>query len=97
MTAYFAVGDLNKAWNLVTRDYDSAMKFATKSYLYETAEQVAAEIVKKHGLSAILPTFMEDSYKTPTKFTSADEIRWMCKLKKEVLHDNVRWTRIVPI
>jgi hypothetical protein len=32
---------------------------------------------------------MDDSYKTPTKFTSADEIRQMCKLKKEDLHDKV--------
>jgi hypothetical protein len=24
LTAYFAVGNLNKAWNIVTRDYDSA-------------------------------------------------------------------------
>jgi hypothetical protein len=51
---------------------------------------VAAEIVKKHGLSDKFLTFKDDSYKTPTKFTSANEIRWMCKLKKEVLHDKVR-------
>ena len=50
---------------------------------------MAAEIVKKHGLSAKFLTFMDDSYKTPTKFTSANEIRRMCKLKKEVLHDKV--------
>ena len=51
---------------------------------------MAAEIVKKHGLSAKFLTFTDDSYKTPTKFTSANEIRQMCKLKKEVLHDKVR-------
>jgi hypothetical protein len=66
------------------------MKLATKSNDYETVERVAAEIVMKHGLSAKFPTFTEDSYKTPTKFTSADEIRRMCKLKKEVLDDKVR-------
>ena len=63
---------------------------ATKSYDYESAVGFAAEYIKKHGLSANFPTFTEDSYKTPTKFTSADEIRRMCKLKKEVLHDKVR-------
>jgi hypothetical protein len=89
LTAYFAVGDLNKAWNLAICDYDSAMMIATKSYDYESAVGFAAEYIKKHGLSANFPTFTEESYKTPTQFTSADEIFWMCKLSIEDLHAKV--------
>jgi hypothetical protein len=44
------------------------------------------ELKDKHDLSANFPTFTEDSYKTPTQFTSANEIRWMCMLPKDDLH-----------
>jgi hypothetical protein len=90
LTDNFAVGNPNKARNLVTSDYDSTMKFATKSYAYETAEGLAAEIVKKNGLSANFPRFNKESYETLTKFTSADEIHRMCKLSIEDLHAEVR-------
>ena len=90
LTDNFAVGNPNKARNLVTSDYDSTMKFATKSYGYETAEGLAAEIVKKNGLSANFPRFNKESYETLTKFTSADEIHRMCKLSIEDLHAEVR-------
>ena len=89
LTDYFAVDDLNKARNLVTSDYDSTMKFATKSYGYETAKKMAAELKEKHGLSANFPRFNKESYETPTKFTSADEIHWMCKLSIDDLHAEV--------
>ncbi len=36
------------------------------------------------------PTFTEDSYKNPTQFTSANEIRQMCMLSKEDLHAEVQ-------
>jgi hypothetical protein len=89
LTPYFAVGDPNKARNLVTRDYDSAMMIMEMSYDYESAKKLAAELKEKHDLSGKFPTFTEDSYKTPTKFTSANEIHWMCKLSKEDLHAEV--------
>ena len=48
-----------------------------KSYDYETAKKLAAELKVKHDLS-------EDSYKTPTKFTSANEIHRMCMLPRDL-------------
>jgi hypothetical protein len=74
---YFAVGNRSKARNLVIYDYDSAMKIMAKSYDYETAKKLAAELKVKHDLS-------EDSYKTPTKFTSANEIHRMCMLPRDL-------------
>ena len=82
LTSYFAVGNQSKARNLVIDDYDSAMMTMATSYDYETAKKLAAELRDKHDLSSNFPTFTEDSYKTPTKFTTADEIRQMCKLKR---------------
>ncbi len=90
LTFYFADGNPSKARNLVIRDYDSATKIMAKSYDYETAKKLAVELKDKHDLSANFPTFMEDSYKTPTKFTSANEIRWMCMLPRDDLHAEVR-------
>ena len=89
LTPYFAVGDPNKARNLVTRDYDSAMMIMETSYDYESAKKMAAELKEKYCLSGKFPTFKEDSYKTPTKFPSANEIHWMCKLSKEDLNAEV--------
>ena len=90
LTSYFAVGNQSKARNLVIRDYDSAMKIMATSYDYETAKKLAAELKDKHDLSANFPTFTEDSYKTPTKFTSANEIHRMCMLSRDDLHAEVR-------
>ena len=70
-------------------DYDSAMKIIAKSYDYETAKKLAAELKEKHNLSANFLTFTEDSYKTPTQFTSANEIHRMCMLHKDDLHVEV--------
>jgi hypothetical protein len=50
---------------------------------------LAAELKDKHDLSANFPTFTEDSYKNPTQFTSANEIRWMCMLPMDDLHAKV--------
>ena len=91
LTSYFAVGNQSKARNLVIDDYDSAMMIMAKSYDYETAKNLAAELKEKHDLSANFPTFTEDSYKTPTEFTSANEIHRMCMLSQEDLQ------RIAPI
>jgi hypothetical protein len=66
------------------------MKIMAKSYDYETAKEMAAALVVKHDLSANFPTFTEDSYKTPTEFTSANEIHRMCMLSQEDLHVEVR-------
>ena len=91
LTSYFAVGNPSKAQNLVICDYErSAMKIMAKSYDYETAKKLAAELKDKHDLSADFPTFTEDSYKTPTKFTNADEIHWMCMLPRDDLHAEVQ-------
>ena len=90
LTSYFAVGNQSKARNLVIRDYDSAMKIMAKSYDYETAKKLAAELRDKHDLSSNFPTFTEDSYKNPTQFTSANEIHWMCMLTRDDLHAEVR-------
>jgi len=90
LTSYFAVGKRSKARNLVIRDYDSAMQIMAKSYDYETAKKLAAELKDKHDLSANFPTFTKDSYKNPTKFTSANEIHRMCKLHKDDLHTEVQ-------
>ena len=89
LTSYFAVGNPSKARNLVIRDYDSAMMIMAKRYDNETAKKLAATLVDKHDLFANFPTFTEDSYKNPTKFTSANEIRQMCMLSKEDLHAEV--------
>jgi hypothetical protein len=69
-------------------DYDSAMKIIAKSYDYETAKKLAAELKDKHDLSANFPTFTED--KNPTKFTSANEIHRICMLPRDDLHAKVR-------
>jgi hypothetical protein len=91
LTPYFAVGDPNKGRrNLNTRDYDSAMMIMETGYDYESVKKLAAELKEKYGLSGKFPTFTEDSYKTPTKLISANEIHRMCKLSKEDLHDEVR-------
>ena len=90
LTSYFAVGNPSKARNLVVRDYDSAMKIMAKSDDYETAKKLAVELKDKNDLTANFPTFTEDSYKTPTKFTSANEIHRMCKLHKDDLHTEVQ-------
>jgi hypothetical protein len=98
--AYFAVGDLNKAWNLAICDYDSAMMIATKSYDYESAVGFAAEYIKKHGLSANFPTFTEDSYKTPTKYSPVQMRFFGCAsfpLKICMPRFMTSWMRIVPI
>ncbi len=90
LTSYFAVGNPSKARNLVICDYDSAMKIMAKSYDYETAKKLAEELRVKHDLSANFPTFTEDSYKTPTQFTSANEIHRMCLISIEDLHAKVQ-------
>jgi len=89
LTSYFAVRNSSKARNLVIRDYDSVMMIMAKSYDYETAKNLAAELKDKHGLSANFSTFTEDSYKTPTQFTSANEIHRMCMLPRDDLHAEV--------
>ena len=48
LTSYFAVGNQSKARILVIRDYDSAMMIMAKSYDYETAKKLAAELKDKH-------------------------------------------------
>jgi hypothetical protein len=90
LTSYIAVGNQSKARILVIRDYDSTMMIMAKSYDYETAKKLAAELKDKHNLSGNFPTFTEDSYKTPTQFTSANEIHRMCMLSIEDLHAEVR-------
>jgi hypothetical protein len=90
LTSYFAVGNQSKARNLVIRDYDSAMKIMATSYDYETEKKLAMELRVKYDLSTNFPTFTDDSYKTPTQFTSANEIHWMCMLPKDDLHAEVR-------
>jgi hypothetical protein len=90
LTSYFAVGNRSKARNLVIQDYDSAMMTMATSYEYETAKKLAAELKDKHDLSGNFPTFTEDSYKTPTQFTSANEIHRMCMLPRDDLHAEVR-------
>jgi hypothetical protein len=90
LTSYFAVGNRSKARNLVIRDYDSAMMIMAKSYDYETAKKLAAELKDKHDLSTNFPTFTENSYKNPTKYTSLNEIHWMCMLPRDELHAEVR-------
>jgi hypothetical protein len=89
LTSYFAVCNLSKARNLVIHDYDSAMKIMAKSYDYETAKKLAAELKDQHDFSVNFPTFTEDSYKNPTKFTSANEIHCMCMLPRDDLHAKV--------
>jgi hypothetical protein len=69
--------------------YDSAMMTIATSYDYETAKELAAKLKDKHDLSVHFPTFTEDSYKNPTQFTSANEIRRMCMLPKDDLHAEV--------
>ena len=90
LTSYIAVGNQSKARNLVIRDYDSVMMIMAKSYDYETAKNLAAELKEKHDLSVNFPTFTEDSYKTPTQFTSANEIHQMCMLSRDDLHAEVQ-------
>ena len=90
LTSYFAVGNHSKARNLVICDYDSAMMIMAKSYDYETAKKLAAELKDKHDLSVNFLTFTEDSYKTPTQFTSANEIHLMCMLPRDDLHAEAR-------
>ena len=41
----------------------------------KTTKKLAAELVERHDLFANFPTFTKDSYKNPTKFASANEIR----------------------
>ena len=65
------------------------MTMAT-SYDYETEKKLAMELRVKYDLSTNFPTFTDDSYKTPTQFTSANEIHWMCMLPKDDLHAEVR-------
>jgi hypothetical protein len=65
------------------------MMIMATSYDYETAKKLAAELKDKHDLSANFPTFTEDSYKNPTQFTSANEIRRMCMLPRDDLHAEV--------
>ena len=89
LTSYFAVGNQSKARNLVIDDYDSVMMIIETSYDYETAKKLAVELKDKHDLSGNFLTFTEDSYKTPTKFTSANEIHRMCMLSQEDLHVEV--------
>ena len=89
LTSYFAVGNWSKARNLVIDDYDRAMMIMETSYDYETAKKLAAELKDKHDLSTNFRTFTEDSYKNPTKFTSANEIHWMCMLPRDDLHAEV--------
>ena len=72
------------------RDYDSALMIMETSYDYETVKKLAAELKEKNGLSGNFPTFTEDSYKTPTQFTSANEIHRMCMLSIEDLHAEVQ-------
>ena len=90
LTSNFAVGNQSKARNLVIDDYDSAMMTMAMSYDYETAKKLAAALAAKYDLSANFPTFTEDSYKNPTKFTSANEIHRMSMLPKDDLHAEVR-------
>jgi hypothetical protein len=90
LTSYFSVGNQSKARNLVIRDYYSVMMIMAKSYDYETAKKLAAELKDNHNLSGNFPTFTEDSYKTPTQFTSANEIHRMCMLSIEDLHAEVQ-------
>jgi hypothetical protein len=66
------------------------MMIMVKSYDYETVKKLAAELKDKHDLSANFLTFTEDSYKTPTQFTSANEIHRMCMLPRDDLHAEVR-------
>jgi len=89
LTSYFAVGNQSKARNLVIDDYDSAMIIMATRYDYETAMKLAVELKDKHDLSPNFPTFTEDSYKTPTQFTGANEIHRMCMLHKDDLHAKV--------
>jgi hypothetical protein len=72
------------------RDYDSALMIMETSYDYETVKKLAAELKEQNGLSGNFPTFTEDSYKTPTQFTSANEIHRMCMLPRDDLHAKVR-------
>jgi hypothetical protein len=65
------------------------MMIMAKSYDYETAKKLAAELKDKHDLSANFPTFRRQ-LQTPTKFTSANEIHWMCMLPRDDLHAEVR-------
>jgi len=82
---HFAVGNRSKAQKLVSCEYDSVMMNMDTSYDYETAKKLAAALAAKYDLSANFPTFTEDSYKNPTKFTSSNEIQRMCMLSKEDL------------
>jgi hypothetical protein len=66
------------------------MQIMAKSYDYETVKKLAAELKDKHDLSANFLTYTEDSYKNPTKFTSANEIHRMCMLSQEDLHAEVQ-------
>jgi hypothetical protein len=52
-------------------------------------KKLSAELVDKHDLSVNFPTFMEDIYKNPTQFTSANEIHQMCMLPRDDLHAEV--------
>ena len=88
-TSYFAVGNQSKACNLVNHDYDSAMMTMATSYDYDTAKKLDVELKDKHDLSVNIPTFTEDSYKTPTIFTSANEIHRMCMLPRDDMHAKV--------
>jgi hypothetical protein len=90
LTSYIAVGNQSKARILVIRDYDSTMMIMAKSYDYGTAKKLAAELKDKHNLYGNFPTFTEDSYKTPTQCTSANEIHRMCMLSIEDLHAKIR-------
>jgi hypothetical protein len=101
LTFYFAVGKKNhsKARNLVIRDYDSAMMIMAKSYDYETAKKLAAELKDKHDLSANFPTFTEDSYKHP--LNSPAQMRSIgCACFPGMIcmpRFGPSWTRIAPI
>jgi hypothetical protein len=59
------------------------------SYDYDTAKKLDVELKDKHDLSVNIPTFTEDSYKTPTIFTSANEIHRMCMLPRDDMHAKV--------
>ena len=73
LTSYFAVGNPSKAQNLVICDYErSAMKIMAKSYDYETAKKLAAELKDKHDLSADFPrkTATKHPLNSPTQMRS---------------------------
>jgi hypothetical protein len=78
---------------MTTPSKESIMEMESKGAVLPAgllADPKAAELKDKHDLSGNFPTFTEDSYKTPTQFTSANEIHRMCMLPRDDLHAEVR-------